>query len=460
MKPSTIRVQQAEPTEELRTPEPVRIARASDGTDTPASLGRDAALPAGEQPIFRRRTQPFADVVAAWTERIAAEQLFDVQIRHYRTPTTTAPEGLFLRDTDGCLMRKPGGEGLAYTERGWTQLINLLLQVPGKPRNPVDAYRFLGPSTRSVVFDHLKARSHRKEGTGHEILLRSFVDTRFGVRALRAVVSGIHSGIHFDDLAVIEALQKVVNADAPTDCSREIDFTVGYAILKTDGDARASIHWRNSETGAASISFGAGCYIAALDALVRDGKSVRTVDGNLETTEVKVASAHGTSRRAHTLPRKDKSEADRAAIAQARMAADISKATDASLQLTAAWGEALQTFPKGWTREASTYSRSMAATVILDLIEEHTRLFVDTDRKALEQLLVDNDRLFALPFGSAAHVAGAWAILASTQTDHDEATRMQNEAGRWVLERFGAAGERREERPVGFRSGLVDAMNH
>jgi hypothetical protein len=469
MSKPNIRIQNAEPTQDLLTPRPVRIPRASDGSQTPASLGRDATLPPGEAPKFRRNTKPFVDVVRDWRNRIEREQLFDVQVRHYRTPTTTAPEGFFLRDTDGAFMRKPDGEGLAYTERGWAQLVNLLMQeIPGKPRNPVEAFRWCEPSVRSVIFDSLKARSHRKEGAGHEILLRSFIDQATGVRALRAVVSGRHSGIHFDDLAVIETLEKVITPVAPTYCQREQDFTSGYAILSDTGDVRASIHWSNSETGAASISFGAGCFITALDAIVRDGRTLAT-DRNLEdeetqptrtTHQVRVTSTSGRTRRAHTLPRKNRTEADRAKIALERMAADVAKATDASLLLAKSWAEALQTFAKGWNREGHTYSRSMAATVLLDLIEMHTRGFADNDRKALEQILVDNDRLFALPFGSAAHIAGAWAVLASHQEDLAEATRMQNEAGRWVINRFGDDGERREPPAPRFKTGLEDAMNH
>lgn len=453
--PPTFAIQKDEPTSECLTTRRVVVPPMS-----ASSLGIDASLPAGEQPTYSSRTLPFAQVTASWTERIAAEQHFDLQIRHYRTPTSKAPEGLFLRDTDGALMRDPNGAPLAYTQRARTQLINILLQEVGdKPRSPSDFMGWLSPSTRSVVFDEVKARSCRKEGRGFELLLRSFVDQRFGVRALRAVLSGRHSGIHFDDLALIAALARVVPADAPAYCSRAIDSTAGYAIVGQDGEARASIHWSNSETGSASLEFSGGCYIATLDAVVRDGKAIRT-EGALETESVRIASASDRTRRAHTLPRRNQTEAGRKAIAQSRMATDITTATSAAKTMALAWGVAQATFARGWDRTGTSYSRSMAATVILDLVEEHTRGgFKGEDRKALEEVLTNTDRLQLLPFGSAAHIAGAWAVLARAQTSVTEAKRMQDEAGRWVLDGFGSAGV---VVPTASKLAEIhaDAMNH
>ena len=52
----------------------------------------------------------------------------------------------------------------------------------------------------------------------------------------------------------------------------------------------------------------------------------------------------------------------------------------------------------------------------------------------------DRGRLRALPFASAAHIAGAWAVLASKQSRWEEARRMQAEAGRWVTQGFRRGG--------------------
>ncbi|MCC6178779.1 MAG: hypothetical protein WAZ94_15065 [Phycisphaerales bacterium] len=409
---------------------------------SPESIGRDAALPAGEAARYQSAMLPWAQVASAWRLRIETEALADVQIRHYRTPTRQAPLGLHLRPFDGALLRRPDREALAYTQRAWAQLIALLLQeVPNKPKGAAEPYRFLGPEVRAQVFAHLRDRSRRREGNGHEVLLRSFVDPRFGLRALRAVVSGRHSGVHFDDLALIHALRPHVRADGLSSCVRGIDETHGQAVIESSGDVRAMIYWHNSETGAASLGFGAGCYVTALDSIVANGRIVTTERG-IEEHEVSIISARGSTRRAHTLPRARQTEEDRARIAQARMQADIKTATDESRELCRAWGDALKEFPttQGAWSEAGASDRETASQVVLDLIEEHTRGFTEGDRTGLLMLLKTEGRLRALPFASAAHIAGAWAVLASKQTNWDEARRMQAEAGRWVTQGFRRGG--------------------
>lgn len=402
----------------------------------PHSLGFDAALPADEPPSFSSELEPWRDVSEAWMERIEREDLADVQITHYRT-TVGKSQGLALRITDGALTRLENGPALAYTQRAWAQLVGLLLQeVPNKPRAPAEPYRFLGPQVRRTVFEHIRNRSRRKEGEGNELLLRSFVDQRYGTRALRAVVSGRHSGIHFDDLALADVLSAHLAPTSLAYCRRSIDETRGHAVLDEQGDARAMIHWRNSETGAASLSFSAGCYIRVLDSMFRVGE--------LEVErEVLIASVNEGTRRAHTLPRKGQSEGDRAKIAAHRIGSDVEKVTAQSKELCNAWGQALERFAKGWGGRAASEvftddeaGRKEATQVILDLIEENTRGFSASDRLALQAILESDERLPCLPFASAAHIAGAWAVLASRQGDWEEAKRCQMEAGHWVTEGF------------------------
>lgn len=429
--PPTHSTQKDEPTAPLHTTAQFPVPAASD-----RSIGIDAALPAGEARVYSSSTQPFAAMAAGWEARILAEQIHDLTIRHYRTPTKTAPQGLYLRSTDGALMRKPGGEPLAYTPRAWAQAINLLMQeVPGKPRGPADPFAWLAPEVRSIVFEHVKARSCRKEGKDHEILMRSFVDPRFGVRALRAVVSGRHSGINFDDLALLQVLRTMIDPAAESYCSRGIDLTGGYAVLDTAGDVRSVLHWGNSETGAASLSFSAGCYVTALDAVIRNGQPVTTDTGAPLEATVHVTNATGRTRRAHTLPRVGQTDESRAAIAADRMATDITKATAEAAELCTAWSKALQTFAPGF-RIMTTVDRSVATAVVLDLIEESSRTFTATDRAQLTLIFNDDARLKAIPFASAAYIAGAWAILGSKATTFEEAERLQVEAARWVLRPF------------------------
>ncbi len=400
----------------------------------PDSFGRDAALPAGEPLAYSSITLPFAEMAAGWRSRIQAEQLLDVQVTHYRSATRTAPNGFTLRPTDGAFVRREG-TALAYTQHAWSQLVGLLLQeVPNKPRGAAEPFRWLSPAVRAAVFAELKSRSRRREGRGHEILLRSHVDQATGLRALRAVLSGRHSGIHFDDLALLEALSAEVKADAPAYVSRGQNTTRGYAVLDSVGEVRAAISWVNSETGAASLGFSAGCYVSAIDARIVDGR-VLTVDGEIAERDVRIASERNATRRAHTLPRARQTEETRAEIARARMQSDIRAASAASLRLCNDWRLALESFSGGHKLEAPT-EREAYAQVVVDVIEERTRGFKAADRVALTALLTDDRRLRALPFLSAAHIAGAWAVLASKQTDWSEADRMHGEAYRWVTERF------------------------
>lgn len=140
-------------------------------------------------------------------------------------------------------------------------------------------------------------------------------------------------------------------------------------------------------------------------------------------------------RRAHTLPRANQTEETRGQIARERMQADIRTASAASLRLCNDWRLALESFAGGHKLEAPT-ERETYAQVVVDVIEERTRGFRASDRIALLALLTDDRRLRALPFLSAAHIAGAWAVLASKQTDWNEADRMHAEAYRWVTDRF------------------------
>jgi hypothetical protein len=402
----------------------------------PNSLGFDAALPANPATAFRSQHESWETVRAQWLAHIESEQLIDLQLTHYRTPTTVAPQGLHLRETDGALMRRLDGEGLAYTPRAWSQLIGLLMQGHAdRPRSCAEAYRWVGPEVRPVVFQHLRDRSRRQEGEGHELLLRTYVDQRRGARALRAVLSGRHSGIHFDDLSVCDALSSVVQSTAKAQCARDVDETHGYAVLRTEGDARATITWHNSETGAASLSFGAACYIAVLDTVIRGTETKSDVELP-ENRSVAVASATGGTRRAHTLPRANATEATRARVARERMTRDIRSATAQANALAASWAIALTSFPEAFNPTLVTGAdRATAAAIILDIIEENSRVTAE-DRKALEAVLIREDRLQKLPFGSRAHIAGAYAVLASQQTSWEESKRLQCIAGNWVTKGF------------------------
>lgn len=402
---------------------------------SPTSLGRDAALPASAGLTYSSATRPWSEILQLWRARIAEEQLVDVEVRCYRSPTRNAPRGFTLRDTDGAFQRNTGGEALGYTQRAWAQLVNMLLQeVPAKPRGAPEPYRWLEPTVRADVFESIKRRSRRKEGVGSEILLRTYFDPALGLRALRAVVTGRHSGIHFDDLALTRVLESMLPAQAPAYVHRDTDETRGYAVLDQKGAARATIGWSNSETGAASLAFSGGCWIETLDAVIRDG-AVVVVNGETLETGVRIANTSDRTKRAHTLPRKHRSEGERARIAAERMRRDVAKATDRSRELCRAWDRAIRTFAPGFLIQ-TTEDRPAAVAVVMDLIEENTKGCSDKDRAELEKIFYAPERLKLIPFASAAYIAGAWAVLAAKQTSWDEADRMQAEAARWVMRPF------------------------
>ena len=133
-------------------------------------------------------------------------------------------------------------------------------------------------------------------------------------------------------------------------------------------------------------------------------------------------------------------EADRARIARERMVDSLTKASVEAKQLVADWHEALKAFPAGYDTLVLKVSESdgdveLHAEIMLDLIESRSNLKSE-DREALKAIIKTNDRLKQLPLFSAAHVAGAWALLAKNTTDVDEAARLQLEAGRWVRNRY------------------------
>lgn len=414
---------------ELRRHERVEIPPKS-----PDSFGFDAALSADPGVKFLSKLEDWRAVRDAWLAQITSEDLVDVQAIYYRSLTRSSV-GWYLRPTDGAFVRRQNPDALAYTPRAWAQLVTLLMQeIPDKPRSPVEAYRWLAPAVREIVFEHLRNRSRRTEKESAPILLRTFISAQ-GVRALRAVVSGRHSGRHFDDEALARVLDEVLPVGSKAYVSRAIDRTIGHAVIADLDTAKAVVSWSNSETGAASLGFGGACWISALETLIRSNVEEAT-DQTLEpsTKPVTIATAHGSSRRAHTLPRVGVSHADRAIIARERMKASIGKASTAARQLASDWTLALQSFPAG-TELAMPTDRSLIAEIVLDRIEDRTRLKAD-DREALKAVILSSDRLAQLPYLSAAHLAGAWALLGAAQTDPDEAARCQLEAGRWVKERF------------------------
>lgn len=437
----------------------VSIIRHRDPVFPPAddlSFGCDALRREPDPATYR--TSPSAtwrEVSAEWGQRIDAEQLVDVAVAYYRSR-----ERWHLRPTDGALVRG-NGQPLAWQPRAWASALSLLAQeIPNKPRGPASPIGFLSPEVRTLAFGDFVERSRRGEGElKHSILLRTHLATlrnaagalmvdengaplRF--RTLRAVLSGRHSGIHFDDSALRDVLEERVDHDAPAYVSRGTDETHGVVTLDREGDARATLHFRNSETGAASLTFGAACYLSVLDATVRRGGEGLQVGTDLDVDErdlrrehteqerrALVASAHGAHRRRHSLP--TGAESMRAEVARGRIAASFDAASADARALVGQWRDALRRFPAGLAHTFHPAAREEAAAVVLDAVEEQaSRKVTAADREALRRVLVDEARLEKLPFLSAAHIAGAFACIARDTADFDEARRLQALAGEWV----------------------------
>lgn len=382
----------------------------------------DALLRFQPDNTFSSLTTSWDETRTAWLARIEQDRCEDAELTYWRTPTAYSATGLFLSPTDGGLSR--GGGTSNITPHAWRQLVNLLNNSPTAPRSPADAFGWLTPPIRAQAFAELRDRSTRKEGPGHELLMRFF--NYQGRRTLRAVVSARHSGIHFDDVALVKFLDETLTKSDATFVSRGVDFTHGYAVMgsqnsdgKPETAARLALSFSNSETGAASLGFAGACHVRAINAQLRC-----TVD---------IVNAKGRTRRSHTLPRARRSEEERAAIGQERLTGDIAEALTASRALAQAWDAALTTYAPGWG--PITGQPMNAAPVVLDIIEELTGFESAEERTALEAVLTSG-ALDSLPTLTAAHVAGAFAVLASNSTSWSEAHRLQGIAARWVLKGF------------------------
>ena len=400
------------------------------------SLGFDALLPSDDPAQYRGpRGASWLRTRDEWRARIESEQLHDLVVFAFRSPTERRPLGFHLRTSDGAFSTGlRDGQHLAIQPTAWGQLVSLFLTgQSGKPSRASEAYAFLSPPARAAAFADIRDRAPRKEGRDHPLFVRSHVDRRTGQRAVRAVLSGRHSGVHFDDLAVSNVLDMHIPAGAPAFVSRTHDETRGWAVLDdTTQGVSASLSWANSETGGCSLQFAGGVRIHALDVAVYD-------TSRSTNTELLVAVESQHTRRAHTLPRVGVSEAERAAIAAKRMDADVRTATDAARELIAEWTKALVTFPEGFDSGVSgAASRDVQVAVLMDLVtSKSSARLTDAQVEQLRTVLTTESRLFELPFGSVAQIAAAFAVVARDAKTWNEQATPNNEARAWLRWGFG-----------------------
>lgn len=391
--------------------------------------------------LFRAETEPrliaedtYKNATAEWRAQIARESLQDFSVKEWSKLAIDPRDGALTRvkiDNKG----NPTVRGLAYTDHAFTQFINLLwANNTWRPRGGgADAYGALSPYALSVAFDDIRERSRRRRDD--EILLRTYTPVinppgaaPVRRRALRAVVSGRHSGVHFDDLALMQALAAYVKSEDPAVVHRGTNVTHGYAVLASRGGSsvglEGTLHWRNSETGCAQRAFAAGISIRALDrAVIRDRHVVRVeVDAAIEIESKSTG-------RNHTLPRqlggRVLTEEERAAIGQRRFKEQLDETMQRIELLKAQWEKALKSFPKDYIHTSNS------AEVVVDMLLE-ANLLDEDDRAELVNVLNDDKRLAELPRCSAAHLAATYAVMAVRAKSFDAQRRLQLLAGDWL----------------------------
>lgn len=196
------------------------------------SFGVDAILKTSTTAAHSTHTRALTEVVAEWQAQIDAENLTDVEVVFWRSPSEYGTAGLFLRTTDGALMLRSGAPR-GFTARGWSMLVNLLMhETPGRPSGTANVLAWLSPENRSLAFEEVKARSVRPEDAKHPLFVRMYSPIGHnGIRAVRAVLSGRHSGVHFDDSAIASYLLTKFEGSAQAHVSRSTDSTSGYLVL-------------------------------------------------------------------------------------------------------------------------------------------------------------------------------------------------------------------------------------
>lgn len=386
-------------------------------------------------------------------------------------------DGYLYRESRTAGEALTGGPAIAVTDHSIGQLVGVLTAGGTGWRSTSAAFGGVSPSVRALLLLELQAtaKRERSENVVVRTALRQIEESdgvRFGApsyvmrseRVARAVVTPRHSGAAFDDRNLARVLRSVASGDSRATFLRAELGTEsrGWVEVGEKGAHKGlslAVTFRNSETGQARLSFRGSARISALDAVIVAHRAAYV-------EEVTLTTAGGAAERNHTLPTLLTRElstahptmpsarfrtgtklttADREIIAADRMTASFAQATEASLQLAAAWAVALTDFAPGFVAEL--FSGTDAATqaeVLLDMCEEFG-ISLGKDRAALAKVLTDDARLAALSHGSAAHVAACYAVLAAQRTTVEvdgktvtsalpwaEAERLQQAAGRWV----------------------------
>lgn len=402
-------------------PAPKAVAPASS-----VSFGHDAILPIDTAATHARATATLDEVARAWVEQIDAENIVDAEVVFWRSPSTFSSSGLYLRTTDGALVMRAGAER-AFTPRGFAQLVGLMMsEQTDRPSGAANVLAYLSPEPRSLAFADIMARAVRTEGHKHPLFVRTYTPRGYSCRTIRAVLSGQHSGVHFDDRALAEFLTGRVDGECKAHVSRGVDFTSGHIILDdTTPGLHAALHFSNSETGAASLTMAGGAYITAV------GAHLTVPERRVEAL---ITRANGSARLTHRLPRVNVGEEQRTTIARERMAEKFDVAARAAVGLVDAWSVALERFSPSLA--GVTTVDATTVEVVADEILGLTKADMTEERLGELRQILSGPALAesGIAFLSSAWVAAAFALLAERCTDAREFRTLSDEAGRWVVD--------------------------
>lgn len=432
---------------------------------------------------MERRTRD--ETLQLWREAIRAEVLPDTE--------AVAWQSLRLDRRDGALYR-PGGHGSPLTRHAMVQAFGLLT-AGTSARGVASAAQWASPFARAgLLLDAVANCVRDTDDPSDQLVVRRYrraeVRSPSGalVRAacpsvIRAVLSARHALRQYDDPVLARLVERHTPEQAPVYVRRAEggSETRGWALVKEQAGLKLGVSFRSSETGQARLSFRAAASISCVDAVLTGARALGVAEGT--ETQVQVASARSASERNHTLPTvstkdlQDRygvatapggklSPSERQSIADQRLDDSWRVALADAETLAVQWEKALRSFPKGFEPSSLPDIRALSnadttadtASVLMDLLEENGLAPESTDRAALESLLADDKRLTQLPRYSAAHVAAAYAVLATSpasdfQRDDkgevkkskdgkpltqpairswDDAARLQTVAGRWV----------------------------
>lgn len=391
----------------------------------------DAALPYNPTRVVEGSMGHWSEVAEDWRLQIDFERLEDVTLGE----EVGGLQALAVDPRDGAWTRGRGG--LAYLPAAFGQAVSLLLTGVPRQRGTANVlHHDVGAPARCLGWEDLREKSPRRTPA----VLRTYLHPTERLRTVRGVLSQRYPVGYFDDRQVMAIVGELARPDAYARVWRSPFETRGSVTVgPTTLAAEPVLSWRNSETGKARLGFFAGLRIVVLDEVVtlQQGAGLDVEQVATYEKQVTVAVTRTGTERNHTLPWSGWTEEDRRALANARMRASRNDAACRTLELQAAWAVALEDFPLA---SGTDHRRTLPnIEVLLDVLEELGRVDAK-ERDAVGKVMHDTKRLPQLGLGSAAYMAGVFAILARQATDLDAADEMNARAYEWIIDGWRGEG--------------------